>query len=186
MASIAHWKRRINTNLLNNSLVAEALDPDRVEEHCREAGHQWRDSFWSPSVTLLTFLLQILDPDKTLRVAVAQLITHLAARGQRDLPSADPSSYCQARKRIPGEAFTRVMVMLGEDLHQRVHACHRWLGRRVWVTDATTASMPDEPELQQTFPQPSGQARGCGFPVAKILAVFCWATGAIHETHLVE
>ena len=181
MASIAHWKRRINTNLLNNSLVAEALDPQRVEKHCREARHHWRDSFWSPSVTLLTFLLQVLDPDKTLRCAVAQLITHLAARGHRKLPSSDPSSYCQARQRTPGEVFTRVMVMQAEDLRRRVAKGLRWLGRRVWITDATTASMPDEPELQQAFPQPAGQARGCGFPMAKMLAVFCWATGAIHD-----
>ena len=66
MASIAHWKRRINTNLLNDPIVTEALDPQRIEEHCREAGHRWRDSFWSPSITLLTFLLQVLDPDNIL------------------------------------------------------------------------------------------------------------------------
>src|SRR5207302_8478642 len=141
MASIAHWKRRINTNLLNNSLVAEAFDPRRVEGHCREIGHRWRDSFWSPSITLLTFLLQVLDPDKTLRVAVAQLITHLAACGRRDLPSPDPSSYCQARQRTPGEVFTRVMVMQAEDLHRRVRTGPRWLGRRVWITARPNASM---------------------------------------------
>lgn len=90
MASIAHWTRQINTNLLNDPTVAEAFDPACIEEHCRQAGHRWRDSFWSPSVTLLTFLIQVLNPGKTLRVAVAQLITHLAARGCRDLPSADP------------------------------------------------------------------------------------------------
>jgi Transposase DDE domain len=181
MASIAHWTRRINTNLLNDPVVAEAFDPQCIEEHCREAGHRWRDSFWSPSVTLLTFLIQVLNPGKTLRVAVAQLITHLAARGCRDLPSADPTSYCQARQRMPGEAFTRVMVMLAQTLRRRVRGTHRWLGRRVWIVDATSASMPDTPALQKAFPQPSGQKPGCGFPVAKILAVFCWATGAIHD-----
>jgi hypothetical protein len=181
MASIAHWTRRINTNLLNDPVVAEALDPLRIEEHCRTAGHRWRDSFWSPSVTLLTFLIQVLNPGKTLRVAVAELITHLAARGCRDLPSPDPTSYCQARKRMPGEAFARVMLMLAETLRDRVKRDYRWLGRRVWIADATTASMSDTPALQQAFPQPSRQAPGCGFPVVKILAALCWTTGAIHD-----
>ena len=181
MASIAHWTRQINTNLLNDPIVAEAFDPRSIEDHCRQAGHCWRQSFWSPSVTLLTFLVQVLNPSKTLRVAVAQLITHLAARGVRDLPSADPTTYCQARKRLPGEAVSRVMLMLADTLRRQVGAGHRWLRRQVWIVDATTASMPDTPELQQAFPQPSAQKPGCGFPVAKILAVFCWATGAIHE-----
>jgi hypothetical protein len=39
--------------------------------------------------------------------------------------------------------------------------------------------MPDTPALQKAFGQPSGQAPGCGFPVAKIVAMFCWASGAV-------
>jgi len=40
----------------------------------------------------------------------------------------------------------------------------RWLGRRVWIVDDSSATMPDEPELQKAFPQPPGQKPGCGFP----------------------
>lgn len=39
--------------------------------------------------------------------------------------------------------------------------------------------MPDTPELQAEFGQPDGQKKGCGFPVARIVAMFCWATGAV-------
>ena len=49
MASIAHWKRQLKTHLLNDPVVAEALAPQHIEQHCRDAGHCWRDSFWSPS-----------------------------------------------------------------------------------------------------------------------------------------
>jgi len=42
--------------------------------------------------------------------------------------------------------------------------------------------MPDTPKLQATFGQPSGQAPGCGFPVAKVVGLFCWASGAVMET----
>jgi hypothetical protein len=41
--------------------------------------------------------------------------------------------------------------------------------------------MPDTGELQAAFGQPSGQAPGCGFPVARIVAMFCWASGAVLE-----
>jgi hypothetical protein len=49
------------------------------------------------------------------------------------------------------------------------------------VVDGSSASMPDTPELQTAFPQPPGQRRGCGFPVAQFVVVFCWATGAIRD-----
>ena len=39
--------------------------------------------------------------------------------------------------------------------------------------------MPDEPELQRHFGQPGGQAPGCGFPVAKLLALFHAGTGLL-------
>ena len=179
MASIAHWKRQINTNLLNDPVIAEALAPEPIEEHCREMGYKWRDSAWSPSLTILTFLLQVLNPSKTLRAAVAELLTQLAAKGEIDLPSGDPSAYCQARKRLPGEATTRVLHMLAERMRELPSKATKWLGRQVWIFDGSSASMPDEPELQEKFPQPSGQAPGCGFPVAQFVALFCWTTGAI-------
>jgi hypothetical protein len=179
MASIAHWKRHINSHLLNDPVVAEALDPDAIERNCHDLGHRWRRSFWAPSMTILTFLLQVLDPSKTLRAAVSSLLTHLAIAGQTDLPSADPTAYCQSRRRLPVEALMRLLIMLTERMRQRVDTSARWLGRRMWVADGSSAGMPDEPELQQAFPQPPGQKPGCGFPVAQFVALFCWATGGI-------
>jgi Transposase DDE domain len=41
--------------------------------------------------------------------------------------------------------------------------------------------MPDTPELQARFGQPSAQRPGCGFPVAKILALFLAGTGLLLE-----
>jgi hypothetical protein len=37
---------------------------------------------------------------------------------------------------------------------------HRWLGHRVLLIDASSFSMPDEPQLQAHFGQPSGQKPG--------------------------
>ena len=39
--------------------------------------------------------------------------------------------------------------------------------------------MPDTPGLQKAFPQPEAQKPGCGFPVARLVVLFCWATGAV-------
>ena len=54
-----------------------------------------------------------------------------------------------------------------------------WHGRRVRLVDGSSVQMPDTPENQAEFPQPSSQAPGCGFPVARIAALFDLATGAL-------
>lgn len=179
MANLTRWKRQLKSSLLVNSAFCDMLSPMTIEESCRQAGHAWRDSFWSPSLTVITFLFQVLDGAKTLRAAVALLLAQLAARGDTDLPSADPTAYCQARQRLPGEVFAGLLTHVSNQMKALPQTEQTWLGRRVWITDGSTASMPDTPELQATFPQPAGQKPGCGFPVAKFVALFSWATGAI-------
>ena len=179
MASIVHWRHRINRNLLAEPLVADVLSAERIGQACQLAGHRWRDTFWSPSITLLAFLLQVLGGDKTLRAAVANLLTQLAARGERHLPSCDPSAYCQARRRLPARVVTQLRHHVAQRMDDLITSEHTWLGRRVKVFDGSSLSMPDTPELQAAFPQPPGQAAGCGFPVVQIVALFCWTTGAL-------
>lgn len=179
MATIPRWSRLVNVHLLDNPEVENVLSPAVVEEHCRRAAHQWRNSFWSPTPTLIAFLIQVLSGAKTLRAGVAQFLTHLAAHGHTGLPSADPTAYCQARKRLPPEVIYGLLSDLCDRMVSLIQETQTWLGHRVWVVDGSSASMPDTPELQQAFPQPVTQKPGCGFPVAQIVTVFCWATGAV-------
>lgn len=193
----------VNSQVLQDETVAELLSPTRIAEFSRQVGHPWRSSFWSPYVTFLTFLLQVLDGAKTLRSAVALLQIHLAVHGGPPSPSSrqralrdragrprkavrqdvspDPSAYCQARQRLPLGIIQRALQAFADHLWRTANAHATWRGRRVWVVDGSSASMPDTGELQKTFPQPSEQRPGCGFPRAKFVMVFCQATGAVAE-----
>jgi len=204
MAIFAPLGPRVNHGVLDDPTVRGVIAPAVIEGFARAAGHRWRRSYWSPYVTFLTFLLQVMDGAKTLRSAVALRHIHTLASGgtersvgprQREiarrlrpggqaqapaaLPSPDPSAYCQARKRLPFEVIRQALSALAERLWTPRAATARWCGRRVWVVDGSSASMPDTPELQAVFPQPAAQQRGCGFPIAQFVAVFCHATGAI-------
>jgi len=179
MAHLARWKPHVKVGLLNHSAVSRTLSTRTIEWYCRDEGYRWRESFWSPATTVITFLLQVLDGAKTLRAAVALLLTQLAACGETDLPSCDPSAYCQARLRLPFKVLGRLLQHVAGGMRKLVTTETGWLGRRVWVVDGSSVSMPDTPELQAAFPQPAGQKRGCGFPVAQIVALFCWTTGAV-------
>jgi len=192
MAQLTHWKRRLKDELVDSSKMGTFFSSPSIDFLCRRHGHVWRDSFWSPTLTLLTFLLQVLDGAKTLRAAVATLLVHLAARGESDLPSCDPSAYCQARRRVPWPLIADLLGHVARALRRRVSAAAAaqnspsgdWLGHRVWIVDGSSVSMPDTPELQKAFPQPPGQKIGCGFPVAQLVAVFCWSSGAIVDAVL--
>jgi hypothetical protein len=63
----------------------------------------WVDRVYTPLTTLWVFLGQVLSADHSCRAAVARLIAHRVACGQRRC-SAETGAYCQARKRL-SEAF---------------------------------------------------------------------------------
>jgi hypothetical protein len=179
MASIADWRRRLKSSLLFDEAVRRILDVQRIEDQCRQLDHHRRSSFWSPAVTLLTFLLQTLSAEKTLRAAVASLLSQMPGQEIDSLPSPDPSAYCQARKKLPLGVVGGLSHALADEMQADQGEECLWNGHRVKKIDGTTVSMPDEAELQKVFPQPDAQKAGCGFPVARLVVMFCWATGAV-------
>ena len=54
-----------------------------------------------------------------------------------------------------------------------------WKGRRVYMFDGTTVSMPDTPENQAAYPQVYNQKPGLGFPIARIGVITSLACGAV-------
>ena len=58
----------------------------------------------------------------------------------------------------------------------------RWRGRCVKLADGTSISMPDTPANQAGYPQPSSQAEGVGFPLARLVGII--STGAVLEAQL--
>lgn len=94
-----------------------------------------------------------------------------------------PSAYCQAMARLP-VAFFGLLALLVTGRLRSDRQADRWHGHRVFLLDGSSVSMPDTPELQAAFGQPSGQKPGCGFPVAHILALFDHRTGYLVRTTL--
>lgn len=166
------WVHRIEFigQYLRDSDLAQAADA---------AHYHWRTRLWPPMQTLWTFLIQVLHPGWSCEAAVAQVLAERAAGHETVHASADPSAYCQARKHVPESLYRQALGAVGRMLQAKVSDGYRWCGRRIWVVDGSSCSMPDTPDLQATFGQPDRQKPGCGFPVAKLVAMFCWASGAV-------
>jgi len=138
----------------------------------------WLDRIFSPLVTLWVFLGQVLSADHSCRAAVARLIAHRLSRGQRAC-SAETGAYCQARRRLPVTFFADVACSVGRALDARAEQRWLWKGRRVYLFDGTTVTMPDTRENQAAYPQVYNQKPGLGFPIARIGAVISLSCGAV-------
>jgi hypothetical protein len=138
----------------------------------------WLDRIYSPLVTLWVFLGQVLSADHSCRAAVARLIAHRLAQGQRPC-SSETGAYCQARKRLPEELFSETARQTGRALDTKSSPHWLWKERRVYVYDGSTVTMPDTVENQRAYPQNVAQRPGLGFPIARIAAIFSLACGAV-------
>jgi hypothetical protein len=130
------------TDILTDGVITNAL----------AAVGGWLDRLFSPLVTLWVFLGQVLSPDHSCRAAVARLIAHRVARGQKPC-SARTGAYCQARQRLPERFFSTAACAVGRALDARSERGWLWKGRRVYLFDGTTMTMPDTPENQAAYPQ---------------------------------
>lgn len=176
MAAFSATARRVQDQLTSSTAGLNGLlDETLINRLASEVGHRGRACFWRPAVIVITFLRQVLLPDCSCRRAVV-LTTSLAGPTEARRVSQDPSAYSQARQLLPLRLFQR----LAEHLVQQAQEPHRrWHGHRVRIVDGSGCSMPDTPELQERFPQSTTQKDGCGFPTARVVALFCWATGAL-------
>ncbi len=155
----------------------ELLPEFVIEQAIDELKIKYRHRLFDPFVSLWVFLSQVLDVDKSCHNAVSRVIAYLAGESQ-EIPSTDPSAYCQARSRLPEELLEKLFGKAAQSLEEKVTIEHLWCGRSVKVIDGSSVSMPDTMENQKAYPQPSSQKVGCGFPIAKIGVLFSLATGA--------
>lgn len=136
-----------------------------------------REPLYPPTVALSMFMRQTLEADGSCQKAVNGWAAPRAADGLRAC-SVRTGGYCKARQRLPLQMISGLARHTGRLLSEKAHAHWLWRGRAVKLVDGTGLSMPDTPENQAVYPQPSTQAKGAGFPLARLVMVICLATGA--------
>jgi hypothetical protein len=124
----------------------------------------------TPAAIIHWFLIQVLHGNTAL--------THVSLMAGRAFTD---SAFCQARARLPLAVFQAVLRGIVKALLPDTEAIGRWRSHRTFLIDGSSFSMPDTPALQAHFGQPGNQAKGCGFPVAHILALFHAGTGLLLE-----
>lgn len=139
---------------------------------------KFRDRLYPPDITLLGFLYQVLNEDKSCQAAVAQIIAFYTSLGKSP-PSANTAAYSKARSRLPETILSNLAKASAEQLEEQIPS--HWLYRRkpIKLIDGSTLFMPDTPENQAIYPQSKSQKIGLGFPIARIVTIISYATGAV-------
>jgi hypothetical protein len=163
--------------------LSEYLPASLIGEALRAVGGIFRERIFSPAVTLWAFLGQVLDPDHSLRQAVARLLAWRTARG---LPpcSPDPSAYGKARGRLPENLLQELTRRTGAQLVEQAPPLWLWKGRPVKVVDGTSVTAPDTKRNRAVYPKSKKLPPGVGFPIVRLVVVFSLTVGAVLEAAL--
>jgi len=133
-----------------------------------------RKRVFSPWVTLILFVYQILVKNMSCDAIVQRAITWLGKLTGRNI-SPNNSAYAQARRRLDRHHFSDCLDALVDRFPQE----DRFHGYLVRVVDGSGISMADTPENRKAFPFHPKAGSGSGFPAVKLLAVFSLHLGII-------
>jgi hypothetical protein len=127
--------------------------------------------------TFWCFLWQVLQP----RTACRAVVRKIQAEGETARRTIDESSsaYCQARARLPLPLLQKALEHSAQGADRMALEGVPGWSRPIKVVDATSFQTPDTPANRKQYRYPTGQKKGCGFPVAHALALFSLASGAI-------
>lgn len=151
------------------------LPPDLLERPGKGKGS--RDRIYSRRRTFWCFLWQVLQPWTPCRAVVRKVQAEFET--SRRKIDENSSGYCQARSRLPIELFDKALHHTAARAEQKANYPVPDWRRNVKVVDVTSAQMPDTGANRKRYHCPTGQKKGCGFPVMRISALFSLACGAI-------
>lgn len=175
------------TNILHSYAQDEGLPFASVltEEQIQRAADEEGVSFgrgpnvvYTPAIVLWGFVGQVLAGRGCCVAAVARIMVLLAAMG-RPPCSAATGAYCVARAKLPETFLRRLTYEVGAELEAQAPAAWRWHNRRVLLADGTECTLPDTPENQRAYPQPTSQQPGLGFPMIRLVVLLGLATAAV-------
>ena len=81
----------------------------QILSECRE----FRDRIYTPVKTIFTFIRQVLNPDKSCKKAVADVVAERLVLNKEKI-SSNTGPYCKARTRIPEETVRDLVKTPGQ------------------------------------------------------------------------
>lgn len=137
---------------------------------------------YTTATVLWAFLGQVLQDGKMAACqAAVSAISSFQVLRNLDVPTEDTGDYCRARSKLKEEALHELATTVAQRAQRQADAQWLFEGRHAKLVDGFTFTMPDTPKNQTVYPQQKGQAVGCGFPIARCVAVISLATACVMD-----
>jgi hypothetical protein len=161
------------------SLCADWIDPSLLQPNQQKQNSRQR--IYTPKLTFMAFLDQVLNPDSSCRDAVRQIQAYYQNVPEPPAIDSDTSAYCQARARWTVAKLVQIRRHLAE--HPVLQGLPFPLAamRPLKVLDGTCLNLPATKANHLAYPQSQDQQPQCGFPLVRLVAVFSLQTGALLE-----
>jgi hypothetical protein len=163
------------------TLCAHRIDTALLQTN--PSGTNSRERLYTPKLTFLAFLDQILNPDSSCRSAVGQIISAYQSLPHYPKIESSTSAYCQARARWTCQELIAIRRHLAARVAGSANSllCGVPGERALKVIDGTCLNLPDSAANRAVCPQSPDQQPGCGFPILRLVGVFCLKTGTLLE-----
>lgn len=174
--------------ILAPALPSNLLQKPASGDHSREKIFPLYRTFWC-------WIWQVLQVNTSCREVVGQVqaLFSLEDRGRVDEATG---AYCCARSKIGLNLLERAFSATAVSAQRLAKATLGLQGRPLKVLDGTTVRLANTEANRQKYPPPKNVPKGCGFPLLKMVVLFCLASGAIlaqatgnqfiHEVRLTE
>jgi len=156
---------------LSRFLPGCALAQNSQGDHSRERIFTLHRTFWC-------FLWQMLQANTTLREVVRQVQALFKLRTARSVDQAT-GGYSQARCKLPLRLLNQTLGASARAAAQLAPKLALLGGHPLKAIDGSTCRLADTPANQKVFPQQQNQPSGCGFPIMRVVVLFCAQSGAI-------
>ncbi|MEM8736072.1 MAG: IS4 family transposase [Planctomycetota bacterium] len=159
----------------------ELISAERIAEvFARHNNLFGSGAIYSTAVMVWSFLGQVLRDGKeaSCQSAVARVVTYCLQSGKQP-PTEDTGDYCKARAKLSEHALHELATDIAADLEKAADPSWLWKGLHAKLVDGFTFTMPDTAKNQAEYPQQCQQLPGCGFPIARAVAIVSLATACV-------
>lgn len=156
---------------LGGFLPRHLFRPNSAGDHSRERIFTLSRTFWC-------FLWQMLQANTALREVVRQVQALFQLQGGRSVDEGT-GGYTQARSKLPLALLHKALAATATAALRQAPSSTLLRGRSIKVVDGSTCRLADTSPNQKAFPQRDNQQPGCGFPIMRLVVLFCITSGAI-------
>lgn len=154
---------QVISKTISFAAIRDLITDAEVQAVYRQLGYTWRQRLLPPPTTIRSMVYRSLHRNRSIKT----LLTDIAAA---DINNRIPteSAWCQARSRLPEKLWPQLIQHSQQRLTRLVGHKYLYCGRPVFTIDGSTVSMPDEPQLAETFGYADTKHGLSRFPVARI------------------